>query len=135
LFLSLSKTLDVATEPLSWALALLVLAALLRRRGRTPWMLAAVAVVQLAVFSMPRAANAVQRAAEAGAATTYRPDVVYDAVVVLAGMVDMETTRTTGELDLIGAADRVVRAFELWRTGHVRMIVLSGGPVPGGGSE
>lgn len=135
MFLTLSKMLDVAAEPLAWALALLVLAALLRRRGRTPWVLSAVAVVELAVFSMPRVANAVQRAAEGGAPATYRPDVVYDAVIVLSGMVDLEATRASGELDLTGSADRVVRAFELWRTGHVRMIVLTGGPMPGGSSE
>ena len=63
MFLTLSKILDVAVEPLAWALALLMLAALLRRRGWTPWVLAAIGVVQLAVFSMPRVANAVQRAA------------------------------------------------------------------------
>ena len=135
MFLTLSKILDVAVEPLAWALALLVLAALLRRRGWTPWVLAAIGVVQLAVFSMPRVANAVQRAAEAGAATTYRPDVVYDGVIVLSGMVNLEATREHGELDLTSTADRVVRAFELWRTGHARMIVLTGGPMPGGDSE
>ena len=135
MFLTLSKILDVAVEPLAWALALLMLAALLRRRGWTPWVLAAIGVVQLAVFSMPRVANAVQRAAEAGAATTYRPEVVYDGVIVLSGMVNLEATREHGELDLTSTADRVVRAFELWRTGHARMIVLTGGPMPGGDSE
>jgi uncharacterized SAM-binding protein YcdF (DUF218 family) len=134
-FLTLSKILDVATEPLAWALVLLVVAALLRRRGRTPWVLAALAVVELTAFSMPRAANALQRVAEAGAVSTFRPDVVYDAAVVLSGMADLPATATNRELDLTDSCDRIVRALELWRTGHARMLVISGGPMPGGGSE
>jgi uncharacterized SAM-binding protein YcdF (DUF218 family) len=134
-FLSLSKTLDVAAEPLAWALALLVLAALLRRRGRTPWALAALALVELTAFSIPRVANAVQRAAEASAVSTFRPDVVYDAAIVLAGMTDLPATLTNRELDLTDSTDRIVRALELWRSGHARMLVISGGPMPGGSSE
>jgi uncharacterized SAM-binding protein YcdF (DUF218 family) len=134
-FLSLSKTLDVAAEPLAWALVLLVVAALLRRRGRTPWLLASLAVVELTAFSMPRIANALQRAVEAGAVSTYRPDVVYDAAIVLSGMTDLSATVSNRELDLTDSCDRIVRALELWRTGHARMLVISGGPLPGGGSE
>jgi uncharacterized SAM-binding protein YcdF (DUF218 family) len=133
-FLALSKTLDLAVAPLTWALALLVAAALLRRRGRTPWTLAGIAVAVLVAFSISPVDNALERAVEAGARSTFRPAVVYDAAIVLSGMVDDAASRRSGELELTQEADRVVRAFELWRTGHVRMIVLSGGssqPFPG----
>jgi uncharacterized SAM-binding protein YcdF (DUF218 family) len=133
-FLALSKLLDLAFEPLAWALALLALAALLRRRGRAPWALAAASFAVLVVFSLPRVANAIQRRAEAGAHRTYRPDVVYDAVVVLGGIVEVDAAQRSGELELRDEADRIVRAYELWRAGRVRTILLSGGllePVPG----
>jgi uncharacterized SAM-binding protein YcdF (DUF218 family) len=133
-FVALSKTLDVLVAPLTWALGLLVAAALLRRRGRTPWALAALAFLVLLAFSFAPVDDALERAVEAGARSTFRPAVVYDAAVVLSGMVDDAAARRSGELELTQEADRVVRAFELWRTGHVRLIVLSGGsprPLPG----
>jgi uncharacterized SAM-binding protein YcdF (DUF218 family) len=137
-FLLLSKTLDVALEPLSWVLALLVLAALLRHRGRTPWLLATTAVALLVAFSLPVVSNLLQRRVEAGARSTYRPDVLYDAVIVLGGQLDADASRATGEPELTGEADRLVRGFELWRTGRARRILLSGGlvvPRPGEPSE
>lgn len=138
MFLQLSKLLDLAVAPLSWAIALLLLAALLRRRGRTPWTLAALALATLVVFSAPRVANALQRLAERGAVSTWRPDAVYDAAVVLGGALDPEASRRSGAIELKEEGDRVTRALELWRSGRVRHLVLSGGLVfaePGDLSE
>lgn len=138
MFVVLSKVLDLAFAPLTWALALLALAALLRGRGRAPRALATGAAAVLVGFSSPRVANAIQRRAEAGALPTYRPGVVYDAVVVLGGVLDVDAARRSGELELRDEADRLVRAFELWRTGHARAILVSGGlvaPHPGDAPE
>jgi uncharacterized SAM-binding protein YcdF (DUF218 family) len=128
-FLLLSKLLDLALAPLSWALALLLLAGVLRRRARASGVLAAVAFLVLAVFATPVVANRLQGAVERGTESTLRADVVYDAAIVLGGMVDADASRRSGAPELLEEADRVVRAFELWRAGRVRQLVLVGGTV------
>jgi len=133
-FLALSKILDLAVAPLTWALALLVLAGLLRGRGRLPLALGAAALAVLYVFSLGTVAERLSRLAEAGATRTFRPEAAYDAAVVLTGFVDASASRASGETELTGAVDRLTRAFELFREGRVRVLVLSGGnvsPAPG----
>jgi uncharacterized SAM-binding protein YcdF (DUF218 family) len=74
------------------------------------------------------------RLAERGAPSTYRPDVVYDAVIVLGGMVDVAASRASGATQLGGEIDRLLRAYELVRAGRARAVLVSAGlvaPVPG----
>jgi len=127
-FVALSKTLDLAASPLAWAIALLLLALLLRRRPRVASGLLAAAVALLWLFSSGAVADALMRAVEASAVRTVREDVTYDAVVVLSGMVDEKVSRATGRLELTAEADRIVVGFELLRQGRARAILLSGGP-------
>jgi uncharacterized SAM-binding protein YcdF (DUF218 family) len=133
-FVFLSKLLDWLLEPLSWTLLLLVAAALLRGRGRLAGGLAALGVAMLVAFSMHPVSDAIMRATERGARSTFREDVVYDAVVVLGGMVDDAASRASGETELRGQVDRLVRGFELARAGRARHVVVSAGlisPQPG----
>jgi uncharacterized SAM-binding protein YcdF (DUF218 family) len=126
-FLTLSKILDVLfLGPLSWALWLLLLSLLLRRRRATPWLVGA-AVVVLYAFSLDPVAQALLRYAESGARSTYRPDRVYDAVVVLGGYTDLGPTRRRGALDFDERVDRLLTGWELVRDGHARFVLLSGG--------
>ena len=134
MFLWLSKMLEGVLSPLTWTLLLALAAVLLRRRVRTAWTLAGLGAAVLLAFSNEAVADAIQRGAERGARSTYRADVVYDAVVVLGGVAAAAASRASGETELGGAADRVVRAFELFRAGRARSVVVSGGvvfPVPG----
>jgi uncharacterized SAM-binding protein YcdF (DUF218 family) len=136
LFLALSKVLDLAVAPLSWALLLLGAAVLLRGRRRAPWLLSGAAAAVLLLFSADPVARALARRLEASAPRTFRPDVVYDAAIVLGGVLD--PARTPGRAELDAGADRPVAAFELWREGRVRHVLLSGGllrPRPGEPSE
>lgn len=138
MFVWLSKVLDWFVSPLAWALLLALAALLLRRRPRAAWALAGVSAGVLVAFSIDPVANALQRAAERGARSTYRPEVVYDAVVVLGGVVDPAASRASGETELDEAADRIVRGFELVRAGRARNVVVSGGlvsPRPGDVAE
>jgi uncharacterized SAM-binding protein YcdF (DUF218 family) len=128
-FVLLSKVLDWFVAPLSWALLLLLAAAVLRRRGRTPRVLAGAAVAVLVLFSIDAVADRLQGLAERGGRSTFRPDVVYDAVVVLGGMVDAAASRASGDAELTEEADRLVRAFELVRAGRARNVLLTGGLV------
>lgn len=127
MFFLLSKILDLAVAPLSWSLALLVLAGLLRRRGRWPLLLGGASAGVLVVFSNGWVAERLSRAAEAGAVTTFRPGVTYDAAIVLGGMIDAGVTRRSGEIELTAAADRVTRALELYRQGRIRHVIVTAG--------
>jgi uncharacterized SAM-binding protein YcdF (DUF218 family) len=128
-FVLLSKTLDLATSPIAWVLALLAAALLLRRRPRAPAALAALAFALLWLASAAPLANRLMAAVEAGAASTWRPEARYDAVVVLSGAIDAAASRASGRPELMAAADRIAVAFELLREGRARVALLSGGPV------
>jgi uncharacterized SAM-binding protein YcdF (DUF218 family) len=137
-FLWLSKTLDWFASPLAWTLLLALSALLLRRRPRAAWSLAGASAAVLVVFSTGVVADGLQRWAEHGARSTYRPEVVYDAVIVLGGSVDAAASRASGETELTAAADRLARGFELVRAGRARHVVLSAGivfPRPGDVTE
>lgn len=134
MFLLLSKILDWLLAPLSWSLLLLLWAALSRGRPRRATALVGLAAAVLVVFSMEPVSTRLQRLGESGARSTYHPEVVYDAVVVLGGMIDAAATRASGEGELQDHGERVLRAFELVRAGRARAVLLSGGllsPQPG----
>lgn len=138
MFLTLSKLLDLLVAPLTWALVLALAAALARSRPARATALAAGAAAVLYLFSIEPVATALMAAVEAPARSTYRPEVIYDAVIVLSGEVDAAAARRSGRLELTAGADRLVAAYELLRGGHARVALLSGGsafPVPGEWSE
>ena len=137
MFLWLSKALDGLLSPLGWALLLAAAGALLRRR-RAGTVLLALSALVLVAFSSGLVADPLMAAVEGSARSTYRPDVVYDAVIVLGGLVDAPASRATGEAEMKDEVDRVLRAFELVRAGRARNVLLSGGlvwPQPGDVSE
>jgi uncharacterized SAM-binding protein YcdF (DUF218 family) len=133
-FLVLSKLLDWLLAPLSWALLLLAGAALARGRPRRAVALAASGAAVLVAFATEPVADRLDRLVEGGARSTFRPDVVYDAVIVLGGVVDGPATRASGEVELDRSVERLLRAWELLRAGRARAVLLSGGvvvPQPG----
>ncbi len=136
-FFWLSKALDWFLTPVAWALLLAASGALLRRR-RAGTVLLALSAAVLVAFSSDAVADRLMASVEASARSTYRPDVVYDAVVVLGGLVDPAASRATGEAELNEGAERILRGFELFRAGRARNVLLSGGlafPQPGDVSE
>lgn len=138
MFLELSKVLDVLVSPLTWALLLLAAALVSARGGRRAYGLVAAAGVVLLAFSTEPVANATMRWVESSATTTYRPGVVYDAVIVLSGEVDAPASRASGRVELTAAADRLAAGFQLLHQGRARAVLLSGGnvfPQPGEPSE
>jgi uncharacterized SAM-binding protein YcdF (DUF218 family) len=133
-FVTLSKVLDWFLAPLTWAFLLLLWAALSRGRPRRALVLSSLGVAVLLVFSMGRVANRLDQLAERAAVSTYRPEVVYDAVILLGGMVDTSATRASGELELDDHVERLLRTWELLRAGKARAVLVSGGiamPQPG----
>ncbi len=127
MFLLLSKTLDWLVSPLSWALCLLALALLFRKRPRRSLGLVATAGAVLCLFASDPVANGLQRWVEAGAESTIRPGVTYDAVLVLGGIIDPQATERSGQVELSGAGERALLGFDLVRSGWAEHVVLSAG--------
>jgi uncharacterized SAM-binding protein YcdF (DUF218 family) len=126
-FIILSKILDLFLGPLTWAVLLVAAGIFLRRRARLAIGLQVLGLAVLYVFSIEPVAGALMRLTEAGVKATYRPDVVYDAVIVLGGGLDPDATETSGRPEYNAAGDRILRGFELLREGHARNVLISGG--------
>jgi uncharacterized SAM-binding protein YcdF (DUF218 family) len=126
-FLFLSKVLDIFLAPLSWALLFLLAGALLRRRARTARLLTVLGLLVLYAFSTELVSSALMRATEAGAVSTFRPDVTYDAVIVLGGGLDPVATERSGRPEYNAAPERLLRGFELLLEGRARRVLISGG--------
>ena len=135
MFIVLSKVLDLVATPLAWAIVFASIAALaVRRRPRLARCAAASAALVLLVFSAPLVSHYVVRSVERRAARTYQPGVTYDAVIVLAGIVDPDSTRATGELQLSDRTERILTGWDVLRSGRASHILVSGGnvfPQPG----
>ncbi|WP_224243616.1 YdcF family protein [Hyalangium gracile] len=127
MFLVLSKILDLFLGPLTWAVLFLVAGLLLRRRARLAIGLQVLGLAVLYVFSIEPVSGALMRWTEKGARETYRPDVVYDAVIVLGGGLDPDGTEASGRPEYNAAGDRIMRGYELLREGHARNAFIVGG--------
>lgn len=128
MFLFFSKILDLFLGPLTWAMLFILAGILLRRRrARLALGLQIAGLAVLYLFSIEPVAAVLMRWAEAGVKATYRPDVVYDAVIVLGGGLDPDATETSGRAEYNAAGDRILRGYELLREGHARNVLISGG--------
>ncbi|WP_434388757.1 YdcF family protein [Melittangium boletus] len=128
MFLFLSKLLDLLLAPLSWGLLLLATGGLVRRgRARLATGLQVLGGLTLYLFSTEPVANLLQRWVEADAVSTYQEGRTYDAVIVLGGMVDADASERSGLPEYTPAVERVLRGFELLRSGRAGAVLLSGG--------
>jgi uncharacterized SAM-binding protein YcdF (DUF218 family) len=127
MFLVLSKILDLFLGPLTWAVLFIAAGILLRRRVRLAVGLQVLGLLVLYVFSIEPVAGALVRRTETGVKATYRPDVVYDAVIVLGGGLDPDGTEASGRPEYNGAGERILRGYELLREGRARNVLISGG--------
>jgi uncharacterized SAM-binding protein YcdF (DUF218 family) len=129
-FVFLSKILDLLLSPLTWSLLLGVAGLVVRRRrARLATWLQGLGLAVLYVFSTDPVANGLQVWVEAGAVSTYRPDVTYDAVIVLGGAVDSSAIERSGMPEYNPAVERVLRGFELLRDGHARQVLFTAGTI------
>ncbi len=128
MFVFLSKLLDLLLAPLTWGLLGVALGGLVRRkRARLGGGLQALGWLVLYAFSTEPVANLLQRQVEAGAVSTYRPDHVYDAVIVLGGAVDADATERSGLPEYNPAVERILRGYELLREGRAKDVLLTAG--------
>jgi uncharacterized SAM-binding protein YcdF (DUF218 family) len=135
-----NRILDVFLEPLFVALLLLALSSLLKRRAPgAASAFPALAFFLLLLFSSPAISNRLVRGLEDPPLTTMKPGATYDAVIVLGGGIDTAVTLETGRTSFMDAAERLLTAFDLLRSGRAKNVILSGGyeepRVPGAESE
>ncbi len=139
MFFILSKLLDVFLSPFSWGLVLLAAAVPWGERGLLRWKrrraLGAAGLAILVAASSSPVANGLNRRLEQAAVSTYREDVVYDAVVLLGGLVDEETTSRTGQPSYNDNVERVIATHRLLRDGRAKAVIVSSGALDAAHAE
>jgi uncharacterized SAM-binding protein YcdF (DUF218 family) len=134
MFYFLSKLLDVFLTPLTWAIVC-GLAAIPYRRGqqmnRRRKGLALAAPIILLVFSQASVSSCLFHQLEAGAPKTAKPDVTYDVVILLGGVVDERTSLVTGSASYNDNSERLTGVFELLRDGRAKNVLISSAGAPG----
>jgi uncharacterized SAM-binding protein YcdF (DUF218 family) len=139
-FFFLSKTLDLLLSPLTWSVALIAFglasrwrpAGLARPAGpatrpaRGSW-LALGGLALLVLFSLEPLANALEGALERSATRSYRPEVAYDAVILLGGLV--ERSAAPGQPAYNENVERLLVTYDLLRTHRAANAIVSGGPL------
>ena len=132
-FFVLSKLLDVLLSPYTWGLAFLVLAVPWRRpRRKSTWrrqrLVGLAGVSLLLFFALEPVSNALLYRLEHATVSTYRPDVTYDAVILLGGIGDERVTAETGQPSYNDNVERLVATHRLLADGHARFAIVSGAP-------
>jgi uncharacterized SAM-binding protein YcdF (DUF218 family) len=132
-FFFLSKILDIFLSPYTWGLVLFVAAVpWSRRQGRRFRRRRRFAIAGLALltfFSLEPVANFLRYRLEHAVPSTYRPDVTYDAVILLGGMSDERVVAETGQPAYNDNVERLLATYDLLRTDKARFAILSGAAV------
>ncbi len=131
MFFVLSKTLDLLVAPITWVIVLALLGVPFRRKARQlpRWRRLAplAAVVVLVLFSNEVVSNALVRSLEAPPLQSYRPEITYDTVVLLGGLVDERASQTYGVSAYNDSVERLTVTFDLLRQDHAKTAIVSGG--------
>lgn len=125
MFFVLSKILDLAFAPMTWAVVL-VLAGLRDRTSRRSHGLTIAGVLVLLVFSLEPVSNALLSAVEMPARPRPAPG-TYDAIVLLGGAIDPWASEDHGVRAYNGSVERLIVTAELAREGVAPLVLVSGG--------
>lgn len=138
MFFVLSKTLDILLSPLAWIVAFILVGIPFRKRpmSRKRSLVAAIgALTVLFVFSSPVVADRMFAALEDDATNTFDPSRKYDAVVLLGGMSDMNSTRRSQRPSFNEAVERVLATYDVLASDQAGVAIASGGPDGAGMSD
>ena len=130
MFFVLSKTLDLLVAPLTWFIVLALLGVPFRRkRELVRWrkLSPLAAVIVLFLFSNEVVSNALMRSLESPPLESYHPDVTYDTVVLLGGLVDERASQTYGVPSYNDSVERLTVTYDLLRKDHAKTVIVSGG--------
>jgi len=132
MFYALSKTLDLALSPLTWAIVLALLGFRRRDQAATRWARfrrwapVATAVV-LVFFSLEPVSNFLVQRLEADAPRTIKEDRTYDVVVMMGGVLDERASEDSGQLAINDNAERLLTTYDLLRRGRAKTAIVSAG--------
>lgn len=127
MFFFLSKILDVLFTPLAWSVVLVAVGVFgARSSPRRRW-LSVGGLGVLLFFSLEPVSNALYRTLEDPPPRTVRPEVTYDAVILLGGVVDERVQATYGVRAFNDNNERLLETFDLLRKGTARYAIVSGG--------
>jgi uncharacterized SAM-binding protein YcdF (DUF218 family) len=128
-FYFLSKILDLLLAPLTWVLLLVVLAMVWQRRPKgvkRAQLALFVSVSVLVLFALDPVSNRLVRALESSAVNERRPNMRYDAVVLLGGMLEDRVTASALTPSYNERAERLTVTYELLRSDAARYVIISG---------
>jgi uncharacterized SAM-binding protein YcdF (DUF218 family) len=123
MFYILSKTFDVLLMPLTMVLIAIVYAMFVKNRTRSRW-ITGIALFFLYLMSSPILVNEILKGWE----TKVQPfSDDYQVGVVLTGGIIKKYDYVTKQVWLGKSGDRAIQAFELYRLGRIKKIIISGG--------
>lgn len=123
MFYFLSKTFDVLLMPLTMAFIAIIYALFLKNRARGRWIIGS-ALLLLYIVSSPIFVNLLLKWWEP---KSYLPNSSYEVAAVLTGGMVKRYDYTTKHIWLGFSGDRAVQAFELYKRGKIKKIIISGG--------
>lgn len=130
MFFFFSKLLDVLLSPYTWGLLLLAAAVPWRLRSARTWRrrraFGIAGLLVLVLCSVFPISNLLFWKLEHASVSSYRPDVTYDAVVLLGGVVDEDATATSGQPSFNDNVERLVMTHRLLHEGNARVVIVSG---------
>jgi len=129
-FYLLSKLLDVLLTPLAWAVVLIGLGTWGRASSRKKHVLVASGLGMILLFSLEPISNALWRSLEEPPLRTYRPEVTYDVVILLGGMVEERVEGSWHERAFNDNNERLLQTYDLLREGKAKNVIVSGGGAP-----
>jgi uncharacterized SAM-binding protein YcdF (DUF218 family) len=128
-FYFFSKILDVFLTPLAWSVGLVLWGIMGRESSPRRRASAAVGVAILILFSLEPVSNALWRSLEYPPLRTMRPEITYDVVVLLGGVVEDRAQATSRQRSFNDNNERLLETFDLLRKGTVHSAIVSGGLV------
>ncbi len=126
MFFALSKVLFFLLNPLNW-IVLLLLGALFFRRKRWKRRCLRTALGVAVVFSNPLLFDQLVGVWEMETVEKSALNETYDVAIVLGGYTEFQQKRALNSYNFSESVDRITTAVELYQTGQVKHILLSGG--------
>lgn len=132
-FFFLSKLFDIFLSPYTWGLLFLAAAVPWRARSARRWRrrraFGIAGVVVLWVASSNVVSNRLQWHLDHASASTIDPNVTYDAVVLLGGMVEEGASAAAGQASYNENVERLIATHRLLRDNRARVAIISGATI------
>ena len=124
MFFILSKLLNFLISPIIWIVGFFLYSLITKQQGRKKFFLWA-AMVFLLIFTNPYLGNLVIKKWEVPYKKLSELNKTYDYGIILGGIAEWD--KRYERLTFKGSSDRLAQAIELYKTGKIKKLLLSGG--------